>query len=51
MSTIRQFDTRFQRWGASCQAFSWALLRILASAMFVTHGWPKLFGPDAQPFL
>ena len=27
-----------------CQAFAWVLLRVLGSAMFMTHGWAKLFG-------
>lgn len=33
------------KWSQGC---SWALLRILASAMFITHGWGKLFGERAQ---
>lgn len=31
--------------------FAWPLLRILSSAMFMTHGYAKLFGANAQPFL
>lgn len=34
-----------------CQAFAWVLLRVLGSAMFMTHGWAKLFGENAQPML
>ncbi|MES3007464.1 MAG: DoxX family protein [Pseudomonadota bacterium] len=30
------------------QTFSWALLRILSSAMFMTHGYAKLFGENPQ---
>ena len=30
------------------QIFSWALLRILSSAMFMTHGYAKLFGENPQ---
>lgn len=36
---------------SSCQTLSWALLRILSSAMFMTHGYAKMFGERAQPFL
>lgn len=31
--------------------FAWPLLRILSSAMFMTHGYAKLFGANPQPFL
>ena len=37
--------------GNNTQTLSWTLLRILGSAMFMTHGWPKMFGDQAQPFL
>lgn len=37
--------------GNNTQTLSWALLRVLSSAMFMTHGWPKMFGDQAQPFL
>ncbi|OGT72404.1 MAG: hypothetical protein A3H44_05580 [Gammaproteobacteria bacterium RIFCSPLOWO2_02_FULL_57_10] len=30
---------------------AWPLLRILSSAMFMTHGYAKLFGANPQPFL
>lgn len=33
------------------QTLSWTLLRVLSSAMFMTHGWPKMFGEQAQPFV
>lgn len=33
------------------QALAWAALRIVSSAMFMTHGYGKLFGDRAQPFL
>ena len=29
---------------------SWLLFRVLGAAMFMTHGYPKLFGENAQPF-
>ena len=34
-----------------CQTLSWALLRILSSAMFMTHGYGKILGERAQPLL
>ncbi len=46
-----QLDKQFEQAGDACRGFSWALLRILGSAMFLTHGWPKMFGERAQPFL
>ena len=33
------------------QIFSWALLRILSSAMFMTHGYAKLFGENPQTMI
>lgn len=47
----RSIDQKFTSITDRCQGFSWALLRILGSAMFLTHGWPKMFGDRAQPFL
>jgi putative oxidoreductase len=40
--------TRFNAMADRNQEWSWALLRILGSAMFITHGWGKLFGERAQ---
>lgn len=51
MQLLRKLDRMFLATGQRCQALSWALLRILGSAMFLTHGWPKMFGDRAQPFL
>ena len=34
-----------------CQVFAWLLLRVLSSAMFMTHGWAKLYGENAQALL
>lgn len=51
MNRLKRFDEAFQKTALACQSFSWALLRILGSAMFLTHGWPKMFGEDPQPFL
>lgn len=37
--------------GNNTQTLAWTLLRVLSSAMFMTHGWPKMFGEQAQPVL
>ena len=47
MST-QSLNKRFESIAERSQVCSWALLRILASAMFITHGWGKLFGEGAQ---
>lgn len=49
--TLRELDRKFEGVAGSLQPFSWALLRVLSSAMFLTHGWPKMIGDGAQPFL
>ncbi len=33
------------------QPLAWAILRILSSAMFMTHGYAKILGERTQPFL
>lgn len=30
---------------------AWTLMRVLASAMFMTHGWSKLFGENPQAMM
>lgn len=37
--------------GDNTQTLSWTIMRVLASAMFITHGWPKLFGDSPQPII
>jgi putative oxidoreductase len=51
MSVLTNLDRSVNAIADKCQTAAWALLRILASAMFLTHGWPKMFGENAQPFL
>tara|TARA_R110001592_G_scaffold88595_1_gene260885 strand:+ start:342 stop:773 length:432 start_codon:yes stop_codon:yes gene_type:complete len=36
---------------SKCHTLSWTLLRVLSSAMFMTHGYGKILGDRAQPFL
>lgn len=35
----------------NCKDWSWTLFRVLSSAMFMTHGFGKLFGENPQPFM
>lgn len=49
MSVINSVNRAVDSIANSTQTLSWTLLRILSSAMFMTHGWPKLFGDRAQP--
>lgn len=43
-------DRLFGKVGQLMQEFSWLLMRVLGSAMFMTHGYSKLFGENPQPF-
>lgn len=43
-------DRLFGKAGAAIELLSWTLLRMLASAMFMTHGYSKLFGDNLQVF-
>jgi putative oxidoreductase len=49
--TLHALDRRFETVAGRFRAFSLVLLRALASAMFLTHGWAKMFGDSPQPFL
>lgn len=49
--TLRQLDARFEALAERFRTVSLTLLRVLSSAMFLTHGWPKMVGERAQPFL
>ena len=50
MSVLSNLNRTVDSVAVKSQTVAWALLRILASAMFLTHGWPKMFGENAQPF-
>ena len=47
---IHQVNRLFGKAGAALEQISWTLLRVLASAMFMTHGYAKLFGQNPQVF-
>ena len=48
---IHRLNNLFARLGQGSRNASWALFRILVSAMFMTHGYAKLFGDNPQPFM
>jgi putative oxidoreductase len=48
---IGTLNRSFEATSAKYQALSWLLLRVVSSAMFLTHGWTKTFGANPQPFL
>lgn len=51
MSIFKSVDRRVYYVATCMQSVTWALLRIVSSAMLLTHGWPKMFGAQPQPFL
>ena len=51
MSAISSLNRAVDSIANNTQTPSWTLLRILGSAMFMTHGYGKLFGENAQPFM
>lgn len=51
MSLTRSINKAVDSLADNTRTLSWTVFRMLASAMFMTHGWPKMFGERAQPFL
>lgn len=51
MSVIRSLGKLINAIGENTQTLSWTIMRVLGSAMFMTHGWPKIFGDRAQPLM
>ncbi|MDH7943533.1 DoxX family protein [Pseudohongiella sp. SYSU M77423] len=51
MAIGKSLERLFNAIADNCQTLSWTIMRILAALMFMTHGWPKLFGDNAQPVL
>ncbi|MEQ8953999.1 MAG: DoxX family protein [Gammaproteobacteria bacterium] len=47
---LRKLDAALGRMGNRLSSTAWLLLRVLGSAMFMTHGFAKLFGENPQPF-
>lgn len=51
MSLISSLGKTMNNVAKSSQTLSWTIFRVLTGAMFLTHGWPKMIGDNAQPFL
>jgi putative oxidoreductase len=51
MSFVSSINRTVNILADNTQTLSWTIFRVLSSAMFMTHGWPKMFGDRAQPFL
>lgn len=51
MSLTSSIDSVVNTLADNTRTLSWTIFRVLSSAMFMTHGWPKMFGDRAQPFL
>lgn len=47
----RNLNDGFEALATRTQGLSWLLLRVLAGAMFMTHGYDKLFGGNQQPLM
>jgi putative oxidoreductase len=46
---LGKIDTMFGRLGDKLRDSSWLLFRLLSSAMFMTHGFGKIFSENPQP--
>lgn len=46
---LGKIDRLFGRMGDNLQDTSWFIFRLLSSAMFMTHGFGKIFGANPQP--
>mgnify|MGYP003152690475 CR=1 FL=1 len=49
MSVFQSTNRLINTLGDNLQTLAWTIMRVLSSAMFMTHGWAKLFGERAQP--
>jgi uncharacterized membrane protein YphA (DoxX/SURF4 family) len=47
LSSLRE---TFENIAENSQIWTWALFSVLTSAMFMTHGYAKLFGDNPQSF-
>ena len=47
---IGRINSLFEGLADNSKELTWTLFRILSAAMFMTHGYGKLFGENPQPF-
>ena len=47
---LTKLNSLLGRYEEKFQVYSWTIFRLLTASMFMTHGYPKLFGENPQPF-
>lgn len=48
---ISRINSLIESLGKNSQDWCWTVFRVISSAMFMTHGFGKLFGENPQPFM
>ena len=48
---LGKINSLFDGSAENSKELTWTLFRVLCAAMFMTHGYGKLFGENAQPFM
>jgi len=48
---LGKINSLFGAIAENSKEWTWALFRVLSAAMFMTHGYGKLFGENPQPFM
>ena len=46
---LGKINSLFEGVAKNSQGWTWTLFRLLSAAMFMTHGYSKLFGESPQP--
>jgi putative oxidoreductase len=48
---IARINSRLEGIAENSKDWTWTLFRVISAAMFMTHGFGKLFGENPQPFM
>ena len=48
---LGKINSLFEGVAQNSKEWTWTLFRVLSAAMFMTHGYGKLFGENPQPFM
>ncbi len=48
---LGKISSLFEGIAENSKEWTWVLFRVLSAAMFMTHGYGKLFGENPQPFM
>jgi putative oxidoreductase len=48
---LGKIDSLFEGIAENSKEWTWTLFRVLSAAMFMTHGYAKLFGENPQPIM